>query len=409
MYGWCTECRSFVLGSEHRCSIHGVVEPLLTFRGLEMWPLTPFEKHLINEHLQGLELGEGLFTVYNDRYKRRRLVTLDQPLVEIRMVKDRLWINPLATGRIEGIKIESLITANDERTKRMVESSKYLAEREFQRSDRNALISFSGGKDSVALSHMLKGLGLKNVFVDTSIEFPETYRFFKSLKERGWDIDTVRAETKFFSLCPCMGFPTPGNRWCCKTQKFKPFEQYIRTHFGERKILVFEGTRRWESIHRLGEPAKREHWQICNQISVHPMLDWTAMDVWIYTWRHKLPINEIYNYYDRAGCWPCPFGLVYRIFLMEYTHPKFFEFLKSIGAIPRFRNFSVKSCSEGKPMKHLVFSDKRLGNAVAKLLPSGLEIHENGGIICVPARLSKKKIEMLVNKANVNLVLGPAG
>jgi hypothetical protein len=91
---------------------------------------------------------------------------------------------------------------------------------------------------------------------------------------------------------------------------------------------------------------------------------------------------------------------------MKYTHPKFYEFLKSIGALPRFRSFSVKTCSEGKPMKHLVFSDKRLGVEVAKLLPNqSSEVHENGGVICIPIGLSKKKIEMLVNRANVNLVL----
>jgi hypothetical protein len=131
------------------------------------------------------------------------------------------------------------------------------------------------------------------------------------------------------------------------------------------------------------------------------------MDVWVYTWKNKLPINQIYNYYDRAGCWLCPFGLVYRILLMEQTHPNFFKFLKSIGAIPRFRNFSVKACTEGKPMKHLVFSDNRLGNEVSRLLSDGRsEVHENGRIVCVPASFSKKKIEMLINKANVNLTLG---
>jgi 3'-phosphoadenosine 5'-phosphosulfate sulfotransferase (PAPS reductase)/FAD synthetase len=379
----------------------------MSFRGLEIWPLTSFEKDLINKRVQGLELGQGVFAVYNDRYKRRRVVTLDQPLVEIRMLKDSLLINPLAKGKIDGMKTESLVASNEKRMEMMVESSKYLAECELKRSDGDAIISFSCGKDSVALSHILKDLRLKNVFVDTSIEFPETYRFFKSLKDDGWDIDMVKGEGNFFSYCPNMGFPTPKNRWCCKTQKFAPFQQYLQMHFGDRKVTVFEGTRRWESIHRLGEPAKREHWQISNQISVNPLLDWTAMDVWVYTWKNKLPINQIYNYYDRAGCWLCPFGLVYRILLMEQTHPNFFKFLKSIGAIPRFRNFSVKACTEGKPMKHLVFSDNRLGNEVSRLLSDGRsEVHENGRIVCVPASFSKKKIEMLINKANVNLTLG---
>lgn len=404
MYGWCRRCKCLVVGVEHRCSVHGVVEPLLT-RSIEIWPLTPFEKQLINERLEHLELGEGIFLVHNDRYKRKRVVSLDKPLVDITMTKDSLHIDPFATGRIEGMEIESIINANEERIRMLTEASKYFVKRELRGSNGNALISFSGGKDSIALSHLLKEFGLKNVFIDTTIEFPETYKFVRSLKEGGWDIDIAKSEKSFFSLCSQMGFPTPGDRWCCKTQKFGPFERYLQTHLGGKKVLVFEGLRRWESLSRLGEPAKREHWSIANQLSIYPMLDWTAMDIWIYTWKYKLPVNEIYNYYDRAGCWLCPFGLVYRILLMEHAHPKMFEFLKKIGAIPRFRNFSTKPCSEGKPMRHLIFSDKRVGNAVAKLLPGPSEVHEDGKIVCVPARLSKKKIAKLVSRANVSLVL----
>lgn len=408
MYGWCPKCESLVIGAEHRCSLHGVVEPLLT-RSLEIWPLTPFEKKLINRRLKGLKLGKGVFLVHNDRYKRRRIISLDKPLVEIRMVKNSLQINSFVAGNVNGMDIESFIAANNERLRILMDASKYFAERELEVYSGNGVISFSGGKDSMVLAHLLEELKLKKVFIDTTIEFPETYRFVRLLKEDGYNIDVVRGEKSFFSFCSRMGFPTSKDRWCCKTQKFEPFEKYLQTNFGNKKVLVFEAVRRWESLHRLGEPAKREHWQISNQISIYPMLDWTAMDVWLYLWKHKLPVNEVYNYYDRGGCWLCPFGLVYRILLMKYTHPKFFKFLKKIGAIPRFRNFSVKSCSEGKPMKHLVFSDKRLGNATAKLLPNNSsEVHKNGGVICVPARLSKKKIEKLVSRASINLVLGRA-
>jgi len=415
MYSWCSKCKSVVLGAEHRCSIHGVVEPIASARCVEMWPLTPFEKELINRKLKRGKLGEGIFLVYNDRYKRRRIVTLDRPLVEIRMTKDSIHIVSLLKGRVSsritGMDVESIIAANDQRLEGLIKASKYFAMNELEKfHDNNALISFSGGKDSIVLAHMLEDLKLRKVFIDTTIEFPETYLFIKSLINRNWNIDIVRAPKSFFSLCPIMGFPAPGNRWCCKTQKFEPLANYLRKHFGDEKVLVFEAVRRWESIHRLGEAAKREHWHIKQQVSVNPILDWTAMDVWLYIWKYNLPVNDIYNYFDRGGCWPCPFGSVYRVLLMKHTHPKFFDFLKKIGAIPRFRKFSIKRCTEGRLMKHVIFSDTELGKSFVKLLSrERIEVHNDGQIVCVPSYLSKKKIERLINKASAKLFLSNLG
>jgi 3'-phosphoadenosine 5'-phosphosulfate sulfotransferase (PAPS reductase)/FAD synthetase len=71
------------------------------------------------------------------------------------------------------------------------------AEFELERND-NALISFRGGKDSVVLSHILKPFKLKNVFIDTSVEFPETYRFIDKLKNDELDIEVVKAPYSFF-------------------------------------------------------------------------------------------------------------------------------------------------------------------------------------------------------------------
>ena len=134
------------------------------------------------------------------------------------------------------------------------------------------------------------------------------------------------------------------------------------------------------------------------------MLAWTAMDVWIYTWKNKLPVNEIYHYYDRGGCWPCPFGLTYRSFVMEHAHPKFYKFLEKVGATSKSNGVYIRSCTEGKPMKHLVFSDERLLNAVARLLPSvcdTFELHNSQKVICVPTNVSKKRLNALVTRARL--------
>jgi len=406
MFGWCEGCRAIAI--EGLCPKHGETRPIPTINKFDVCPLPEFEKEYLNDHMDGLKLGEGVFIVYGDRSLRRLVVALDKPLVEIKVKKEGVDFIPLAKGEMMGMNPDSLWDANSYRLNRLIKVSKSFARQELKL-NKDAIVLFSGGKDSVALAHLLKRHGLKNVFIETGIEFPESYKFVDALKEKGWDIDIAKAEKSFFKLLPEMGYPQYGNRWCCKTQKFEPSEKYIKEHFGEKEVLVFDAERRWESLYRLHEPFKRQHRHILNQYNVHPMIDWTAMDVWIYIWRNKLPVNDIYRYYDRGGCWPCPFGLMYRGFIMEHAHPKLYKFLEKMGVTSNSYGVSIRSCTEGKPMKHLSFSDERLMNAVVKLLPDmggAFELHSSKNVICVSANISKTRLKMLVNRARSDLIKG---
>ncbi|MBX5321829.1 MAG: phosphoadenosine phosphosulfate reductase family protein [Candidatus Bathyarchaeia archaeon] len=404
MYGWCEGCRSIAL--EGYCSVHGETRPILEINKIDACPLPEFEKEFLNARMDRLKLGEGIFLIYGDRMLHSTVVALDKPLVEIKVTKDGVRITPLTKGEVKGMSPDSLWNANSHRLNRLVKVTKSFARQELEQ-NKNAIISFSGGKDSIVLAHLLEEYGLKKVFIDTTIEFPETYRFIEALKKKSWNIDVARAEKSFFKLLPEKGYPARKNRWCCKTQKFNPFERYIKEHFGEETISVFGAERRWESLYRIDQPFKKQHKYISNQYSIHIMLDWTAMDVWIYTWKHSLPVNEIYHYYDRGGCWPCPFGLTYRSFLMEHAHPKLYSFLDKVGAISKSYGVSIRPCMEGKPMKHLVFSNEHLMNIVAKLIPSvcdTFEIHNTNRVICVPANLSNVKLKALVKEARTGLI-----
>jgi 3'-phosphoadenosine 5'-phosphosulfate sulfotransferase (PAPS reductase)/FAD synthetase len=404
MFGWCEGCQAIAL--EGWCSIHGETRPIPTINKIDLCPPLPeFEKEFLNDRMDKLQFGAGIFLIYGDRMYHRTLVALDKPLVEIKVRKDGVGVTPLIKGEVEGINPDSLWDANNKRINNLVKVSSSFARQELEQ-NKNAIISFSGGKDSMVLAHLLEDYGLKKVFIDTTIEFPETYKFINSLKEMGWDIDVARAEKNFFKLYPEKSYPRRKNRWCCKTQKFDPFEKYLKEHFREEPVLVFGAERRWESLHRMDQPFKKPHKHISNLYSCHIMLDWTAMDVWIYTWRNKLSVNEIYHYYDRVGCWPCPFGLTYRGFLMKCAHPKLYTFLEKAGATSKFYGISIQPCTEGKPMKHLVFSDKRLMSAVSMLIPKvceNFEIHDDSGVICVPDSLSKTKLDALLREAKASL------
>jgi 3'-phosphoadenosine 5'-phosphosulfate sulfotransferase (PAPS reductase)/FAD synthetase len=327
MYGWCEKCESIAL--DGLCSIHGKTKPISTINSIDIHPLTQFEKNFLNKRLRGLKLGNGLFAIYGDRAYHRKVVTLDRPLVEVKMRKNKIYVKSLTRGKINGMSIDSLIATNKKRTNWLTGVAKTFARWELESNGR-AIISFSGGKDSVVLSHLLRKFKLKNVFIDTGIEFPETCEFVKQSQKDGLEIDIARAETNFFKLCKEKGYPSFYKRWCCKTQKFEPFSKYINEHFGNNPVTVFSGERRWEALSRIDQPMKKKHKYITNQDTVQLLLDWLALDIWIYIWRHKLPINKVYNYFDRSGCWVCPFGLRYRIMLLRHTHPKHYKILQKI-------------------------------------------------------------------------------
>lgn len=330
MYGWCSKCNAITI--DGTCSQHGESNLIPFINSLDINPLPELEKEVINENLDGkFKLGEGIFLVYNDRLYRRRLVMLDKLLVEVKLLKDGLHVKRLSKENnvIEGMKKENFCNANIDRINKLSKISKKFSEWEIE-SNGNSIISFSGGKDSLVISHLLKEFNLKNVFIDTTIEFQETYEFVKKLQEEGWDIDTIRGKSNFFILCKDKGYPKYKNRWCCKTQKFEPFKEYLKENFGDEKVSVFSGVRRWESLSRLEQPLEKPHKHIPTQNTVQPILDWFSLDAWCYIWHNKLPVNKVYDYFDRGGCWLCPFGLKYRQFLLQYSHPHLRNALEKI-------------------------------------------------------------------------------
>ena len=95
---------------------------------------------------------------------------------------------------------------------------------------------------------------------------------------------------------------------------------------------------------------KKAHKHITSQVTVQPLLVWLSLDVWLCIWQNQLPTNRVYQYFDRAGCWPCPFGLDYRIFLLQHTHPKLYKALAKIGFLKVMStNGKARTSRQGRP------------------------------------------------------------
>ena len=171
---------------------------------------------------------------------RSKQKSLDRPLIEVSLLASAFHVKPLGKGDFQSMNRESVVKVKQNRLRQLAEVSRSFAAWELG-DGKNAVISFSGGKDLVVLFDLLRDFGLKCVLIDTRLEFTETYDFIRQLKTAGWPIDVAKTANSFFTLCNHHGFPEHGNRWCCKTQKFEPSKDYIKANLGDEDILVFSG------------------------------------------------------------------------------------------------------------------------------------------------------------------------
>ena len=179
------------------------------------------------------------------------------------------------------------------------------------------LVSFSGGKDSTATSHIVRrALGtnrILHIFGDTTLEFPMTLeykkRFVKNEDNRGVRVITAKnREKNFEELVDVVGPPSRVMRWCCTVFKTGAIQKTISSAFRDKtNILTFQGFRRSESASRSKYERESESPKIAKQTVAAPIIDWSDADVWLYILANHIDFNDAYRLgYTRVGCWCCP-------------------------------------------------------------------------------------------------------
>jgi len=158
-------------------------------------------------------------------------------------------------------------------------------------------LAFSGGKDSITIYRLaeLAGVQFDAHYRVTTVDPPELVRF---IKEHYPQVSRDRPEMSMFRLildhkCP----PTWRMRYCCET---------LKEAGGAGRLLV-TGVR-WEESPRRRNRGMHEH---CTQGKgkryLHPIIDWTAEDVWAFIREQELPYCSLYDEgWDRLGCILCP-------------------------------------------------------------------------------------------------------
>ena len=253
--------------------------------------------------------------------------------------------------------------------------------------DGQVYISFSGGKDSTVLKHIVDSMydDVPSLFVNTGLEYPEIQKFAMSQK----NVVTVRPEMRFDEVIKKYGYPVPtkeqsafiqeyrttksdklkairinGNKhgrgkisdkWlcildapfnvsdkCCDVMKKKPAKTYEKTT-GRKAIigtLASESTLRKTQWVRYGCNAFES-----KRPTSQPLSFWTEQDILHYLKQFDVPYCSVYGDIvpvddgtllkttgcDRTGCIFCMFGWHLekepnRFQRLKETHPRQYEY-----------------------------------------------------------------------------------
>ncbi|EKD28071.1 MAG: hypothetical protein ACD_79C00441G0001 [uncultured bacterium] len=196
-------------------------------------------------------------------------------------------------------------------------------------------VLWSIGKDSTVLLALIRKafcghLPFPVIHIDTTYKIPEmiTYRD-KVAKE--WNLDLIVGKNEI-ALKKGMG-PHKGKVVCCHALKTEGLQKIIQK---EKFNGLFLGIRRDEegtrAKERIFSPRNinfewdfkdqvPEIWDQFNthfgpdtHVRIHPLLQWTEIDVWEYIKREKLPLIDIYfskkgKRYRSLGCKTCTFPI----------------------------------------------------------------------------------------------------
>lgn len=206
---------------------------------------------------------------------------------------------------------EEVVKANEAVIlRRRDEAVKFVRETMEKYKNLPAVVSFSGGKDSLAtmLAVMDAGVDVPPMFINTGLELDETVKYVHDFAERhGMKlIEQEPPENAFYGNLVFFGPPAKDYRWCCKTNKLGPTVGTITKYFPEG-VLSFIGQRKYESEARNSKPRIWKNPWTPGQIGASPIQMWSAMHVWMYIFYRNEPYNFWYAHgLDRIGCFMCP-------------------------------------------------------------------------------------------------------
>lgn len=196
------------------------------------------------------------------------------------------------------------------------------------------LASFSGGKDSqVVLDLCTRALppdSFQVIYSDTGYELPSSLDLYEEVQKYYHEqfptlkFSTARNHESVLNYWDKIGTPSDSHRWCCTIMKTAPLYRMLKVPGTNKqaKVLTIDGVRAEESVRRSAYEriGKGKHTNITN---AHPIINWNTIEIFLYLFKYKLPINLAYRMGKaRVGCIVCPFSTAWDDMIVKNNYPK---------------------------------------------------------------------------------------
>ena len=204
---------------------------------------------------------------------------------------------------------DHVLRANEGKILRNIERAVKFLRKSAEKYGLPVVVSYSGGKDSLAslLLSLDAGLKPKMMFLNTGIELPETVENARKTAEKySLELEVIDAGDAFWHGLKTFGPPAKDYRWCCKACKLGPTTLFIKERYPEGMLSII-GQRRYESESRARKGNEWENPWVRGQIGISPIQNWSALEVWLYLFYRKAEWNPWYERgLHRIGCYLCP-------------------------------------------------------------------------------------------------------
>lgn len=289
------------------------------------------------------------------------------------------------------------------------------------------LASFSGGKDSQVVldlcTRAIPSTDFEVIYSDTGYELPPSLKLYEEVQNHykalypDLKFSVAKNHESVLNYWDKIGTPSDTHRWCCSIMKTAPLYRMLKVEGNKQaRVLTFDGVRAEESVKRGAylRVGKGKHTTITN---AHPIINWNTVEIFLYLFRHALPINQAYRYGKaRVGCIICPFSTAWddMIATKKYKdelHPfsdRLIAWSKEnkIGKVDEFikeRRWKIKAIGNTELAKCSVsFSDT--GNSFVATVKNPLgSIFKWLHALCEYTRESQDKIDKGALKFNGNV------